>query len=66
MNKGGTEPVGDHLVCTTLLVSATQHLGLVCIHIVELLGPGISMSQGHFLHQSTQRSKELRHISTSH
>jgi len=45
----------------TLLAIATQHLGLLCRNMVELLGPGISMPQGLFLHQSTQTHKELGH-----
>ena len=49
-------------VCVTLLARTSQHPSLVCRHMVELLGPGISMSQGLFLHQSTQTHKKLIYL----
>jgi hypothetical protein len=42
--------------------SATQHIYLVSKHTVELLGPGIGVSLGLFLHQSTPTLKELQYI----
>jgi len=49
-------------VCVTLLARTSQHPSLVCRHMVELLGPRISMSQGLFLHQSTQTHKKLIYL----